>query len=225
MISNINSQYNPKFCAIQLSAKEAERAQTCIKQLADFNLDKKAKQILKNRMFDVFDKHIKEESAKRVHKVRCYKEVLSEMYLKFAELLDDIKNNFTLELFIRKLDDYKPSKDTLKGEYISTSLDAGVFRSCESIRKADLITSKDLPNPISAIEIENCRIRIGKAIEEGDLSPLIKERLHKRTEKMTHSDIAKEENINERSLTESLRKGTLRLQNKNGTIPKNTKTK
>ncbi len=219
MITAVNTEHNASFRAIQLSVKEAEKAQSCINKLLDFGLPLEKKQNIKNAMFNTFSSHLKNEAKCKTSHFRLFKDVLSEIYLKFSELLEDIKENPDLETFIKKIEEYRPTKDTMKSEYIHKSLDAPLRDDKKSKTLADFILEKDLPKPISAIDREKLRNKIDSTIIESRLSTMMERRLQKRADGIKYADIAKEEKVRERTISESVRKGILRIKKQNNTLP------
>ena len=221
MISNIKNQYNTNFCAIQLSEKEAKIAASHLSELFDINAAYIKKQALKNDLFNIFNKHLKREAAIKTNKFYIFKDVLSEIYLKFSEQLNDIKNYHSLDIFINKLNEYKPSKNTVKSEYIHSSLDADIYTDNSLLKRLDRITSEDLPSPKSAEYLDSVKARINKIIEKRKLSPIVKERIKARLNGIKYKDIAQKGNINIDVAKRSVQKGVLRLQYENGVISKN----
>lgn len=225
LISNIRNQYNPNFCSIKLSAKEAEKAEIYLHKLADSGLNIKEKQVFKNYLFGIFDKHLQTEAYTKAKGSHIFKEVLSEMYLKFSELLYDIKSNQTPDTIINDLNDYKPSKDTLKSEYIHQSLDENVYWDKDLLKRVDCITTKDLPAPKSSEYLDKIRARILKAVEHENISPIIKSRIESRLKGVKYRQISESDNISRTSAQRSVSKGVLKIQYGNDNIPKLYKEK
>ena len=218
MILNINNQCAPNFRAIQLSAKEAEKAGYGIQRLLDLSISAKERQCIKNSMFNIFNPHLQKEARyKTTHHI--FEEVLAEMYLKFSELLDDIKNCPALAIFVDKLNKYRPSKDTLKSEYIHQSLDTNVYWDNTMLKKVDTITSGDLPMPKSSVYLEQVKNKIEKAIKQENLPPAIAERIDARLNGIKYKDIAQKENISKTSAQRSVKMGILKIRYNNSNLP------
>ena len=219
MIPTINNKYNTNFRSIKLSEAETKNAAAKINKLLDSSLSHDERQILKNSLFDIFDKHLEREANIKKRASLMHKEVLAELHLKFSELLYDIKNNPTLEIFIDKLNKYTPSFDTLKPEFTHNSLTMRIYDIGSSETLADRITEEDLPVPKSAIEKEKTEKQLNVLINNTGLSDIIDRRIQKRIEGHSLADIAKEENVNVRIISESLRKGILRIRKSIDNLP------
>ena len=208
---------SPNFQAIQLSAADAIKAESYINKLCDNKLLFKDKKVLKNKIFDIFEPYIKEEA---MHKAafNIFEEVFAEMSLNFSELLYTIKNYPTLNSFIEKLNEYKPSKNTLKSQYIYKSIDTPVFEPNSILKKIDLITSEHLPNPNSSEYLRLIKTRINKAIDRANISPVIKKRIIARLKGIKFKDIAKKDKINIRVAKCSVKKGVMKIQHDNGIL-------
>ncbi len=218
MIPTINNQYNLNFRSIKLSAEETKRAAKGIETLKS-SLSPKQKQIIKNDLFDVFNKHLKREVAIKKRNTHIYKDVLAELYLYFSELLNNIQNNPTLEIIVEKLNKYNPSDDTFKPEYVNESLDYKIGKDGFTETKADRITEENLPVPKSAIEKEKETEQLNSLINKANLSDVISRRIQKRIEGQTLKAIAKEEQVDVRTISESLRKGILRVKKSIDNMP------
>lgn len=221
MLLKINNSYNTNFRAIQLSAKEAERAENCIHKLLDLGITGKEQRIIKNDLFNRFNQHLQKEARHKTSVFHIYEDVLAEIYLKFSELLNDIKNNPSLELFLEKLNEYKPTKDTIKSEYIHPSLNTHIYWDNDLLENLDRITSDDLPIPKSSEYIEEITIKIKKAINKENLPKTVKKRILERLNGIKFKDIAKKSDINIGTAKRSVQKGILKVQHANGTLPKN----
>ena len=221
-ISSIQTYRNPNFRAIHLSAKEAQFAANNIEALINISVEESKslkpslkineKKVLKNKLFSIFDKHLKKEAMSKTYKFHDYYDVLAELYLKFSEFLNDIQKNPTLELLIKKLNEFKPSAEAYKFEPICTSLDMKLCNSEHIETRADRITEEDLPKPKSAIEKENDKERLDTLFYKTNLSQVVERRIQKRMKGQTFKDIAKEENVSDITVWESVRKGILKIQ-------------
>lgn len=217
MISNINDNCSPNFKAIQLPAKEAERAQNCINRLLDTSISEIEKRRLKNNIYDIFNPHLQSE-AKYKSAYNAFEEVLSEIYLNFSEILNNIKEYPLVENFLDKLNDFIPKRYTPKANNLVLSLDAAIPSKFSCAKKSDFITEEDLPIPRSASLREKKRKKLDNEIKSANLSGVTKTRLEKRANNMKFSDIAKEENVNKKTVFESVRRGLLKIQNNNENI-------
>ena len=176
------------------------------------------KSIEKNKLFNIFDSYIQSEAKTKTKYFHIFKDVLSEMYLKFAELLNNVQN-YSYENFVNELNEYKPSKETIKSEYIHRTLDKSIYQDGKKKYKIDILTEKSLPIPESAAIIDKYRQKVDSTIENNIMSDKIKKRLQERAKGAMYKEIAESENVSAKSVGLTVRKAILQIQNKYGILP------
>lgn len=176
------------------------------------------KSIEKNKLFNIFDSYIQSEAKTKTKYFHIFKDVLSEMYLKFAELLNNVQN-YSYENFVNELNEYKPSKETIKSEYIHRTLDKSIYQDGKKKYIIDILTEKSLPIPESAAIIDKYRQKVDSTIENNIMSDKIKKRLQERAKGAMYKEIAESENVSAKSVGLTVRKAILQIQNKYGILP------
>lgn len=210
-ISNYNSNVN--FQAIRLKPKDYEKSKQIMSRLANPAL-KREDDI--NELYNIFYPYIQKE-AEYKSKPNTFNDVFSEMNLLFLELVNDIKNNPLLKDIISKLNRYKPSKDVHNiGDY-SKSLDIPAYRDSKRL-KIDNVTRDQLPEPQSAIVLENVHRRFVSTLNSSDLPKITKSRLQ-RIQTQDSTEIAKADGVSTTTVGKSIQRGILRIQYQNCCVP------
>lgn len=218
MITAVNTEHNASFRAIQLSEIDMQKSRKIFNILSTALISETEKSRAKTKLFNIFDSYIKSEAKTKTKYFNIFKDVLSEMYLKFAEIMNDAKN-CTCESIIEKLNEYKPSKDTIKPEYVHRTLNVSIYNDSGKKQKIDILTEKSLPVPESAIVNDKYRRKIDTTIDNSSVSDKIKKRLRERANGKIYKDIAASENVSVKSIGHTIRKAIIQIQHKYGILP------
>lgn len=115
-------QNNLNFQAIKLSEKDLCKSTQIFEKLMVSEMPQKEKSVLQTALYKIFRPHIEREAAIRTKTSHGFKynfdDVFAEMNLKFCEMLNDLKNHYSLDIIIEKLDHFTSSKDSIKPEYM-----------------------------------------------------------------------------------------------------------
>lgn len=217
-----DTTYNTSFRTIRLSEKEIQKSEKIFKELLDENCSLKRQNGLKNKLFDIFSPHIAREAYYKSRRYHYYEEVLSEIYLRFAELLNKIKAFSTVELFLDAFNNYKLPKKNEKPMNILT-LDRVYEKDFDDhimhLKIIDLVTEDDLPNPTSAKQISKMKMRLQIILDNTEFSEVVRKRIEAKAEGATYQSLSDSENISITSVRNSIRKGILKIQKKFNIIP------
>lgn len=218
-----NNTYYPSFRAIKLSDTEMLRAKTVIESCID-NLNIEIQKNIWTRLYNIFRPHIEKEAASKSGKFCIYSDVLSELKVLFFETLNDIKlNDGTVKKLITVINEYTPTKDTMKAKYLYKSLDNGASLTNGTFINSENTTNTRLPNPDSAATKEEYRNKLAETIDDKILTAKEKARMKAKGNGKSMAAIARDENVNPSVVQNSIKKGILKIQKKNGQIPVNYK--
>ncbi len=209
----------PNFRAVKLSAEEFNKSEKIIRNLKNKRVLSSEYQTWKKDLFNIFSAHILSEAKHKAKIFYITEDVFAELSLMFAEFVHNIAKTDSLEILINKIDEFRPSRNSLKPEFMYKSLDLNFSRFIHDIKRVDMITEENLPSPKSAVDIEKDVNRLDKIIDEEDLSTVTKSRMKARVRGAKYKDIADKENVHKTSARRSVRKGILKIQQSNGVIP------
>ena len=201
-----------------MSEIDMNKSKRIYEKLSYAALSEAEKSSSKIKLFNILDSYIKTEAKTKTKYFNIFKDVLSEMYLKFAEMLYE-RPKYSYENFIKELSEYKPSNETIKPEYVHRTLDVSIYQDGEKKHKIDILTEKSLPVPESAITIDKYRQKVDSTIDNSILSNKIKKRLQERAKGAMYKEIAESENVSAKSVGLTVRKAILQIQNKYGILP------
>ncbi len=216
MINKVQNNIN--FQAIKLSEMELQKSKKLFEKLTSAVPCESEISKTKKDIFNLFNPYILKEAESKTKYYNIFKDVLSEIYLYFSEMLNDISNN-SVESFIQKINEYKPSKDTIKPEYVHRTLNVSIYQDGQKKHKIDILTEKSLPVPESAAVIDKYKQRIDNTIEDSNISDKIKKRLKERAKGAMYKEIAESENVSAKSVGLTVKKAILQIQNKYGILP------
>ena len=103
MINKIKNNIN--FQAIKLSEIELQKSKKLFEKLISAVPYESEISKTKKDIFNLFNPYILKEAESKTKYYNIFKDVLSEMYLYFSEMLNDISNN-SVESFIQKINEY-----------------------------------------------------------------------------------------------------------------------
>ncbi len=215
---------NPSFGLIKLEYKDAAKAKSLIKDLALPEIVKSKKDSLIIELYNLFEPYIIEEGNLKAKSTYILEEVIQDIKVLFLELICKIGKNTNIEYLISKIDEYKPDKNLVKQEWRKElSLDTPLTEHSKS-SLGDFITEDNLTVPQSAEEIDKIKTTLNHTIQSStDLPPKTISRLKARSKGKTYKEIAEEENVSSDRVNTAVHTGILRIQAKNGTIPKEDK--
>jgi len=217
LLVSINNENCTNFRAIKLSESEIKKSENIIQGLVKSGISSIEKNHLQRKLFDIFSPHIYKESVLKSKSYYIFDDVLSEMYLKFSELLNNIKKNTSLETFVNTLNEYFPSRETRKGKYFyrttdkDHTIDLLVFREQQEL---DNIDNK-------SAEVTAKKKNLNKHLKKVKISDKAQSRFQQKLSGLNYSEIGRREDISHSSARASVMKVVIKMQDKEGTLPKN----
>lgn len=218
-ISTNYYQNYPNFKAINLSAEELSQSEKLIRKLKNKRASTNEHQTWKRNLFNIFKIHLHDEAKIKTNFFYIKDDVFAELSLMFAEFMNSIQKNDSLEILINKINEFRPSKYSIKPEFLHKSLDVNVSRFNHDLKRVDMVTEENLPTPKSAVDVENDINKLDKIIDDGNLSLVTKNRMKERVRGAKYKEIAAQENVHKTSARRSIRKGILKIQQDWGIIP------
>ena len=181
------------FKQIQLSKIEQEKTLNLLKNLADDVLMPKYEKI-KIELFDIFDKHIQNEVGKHSSIYISKEDFLQTVYLKFFELIENIKENLiTPQNFFEELNKIKPDKNDRQGQEIS--IEKPLNNNSEKNTIKDFLTEENIPI-YSASRTDNEKKIIkettSRILKKAKMKTSEEEVISKRAEGMSYDKIAED---------------------------------
>ena len=207
------------FGAINLKDREKAKSDELISQL---KTSTKNKDRIKSGLLDVFDRHIQDEAVQKARGIYLTSDVLQEMYLKFFEAIENIKDLTTGKL-IDILNSTKPEQDALKERYRLgvTSLDSPINPDSDLILK-NIITDKNLPVYLSSASEEERKVQRQKLqtlTEKTNLTEREKNLLEEKSSGKTYKQIAKRTNQSIVRAQQLIHNAVAKIQNDNNILP------
>ena len=169
-ISDVSN--SPNFKEIRLSKREFNLSENILNRIVN-EKDLNTLKTLKLQLFDVFESYLEKESKIKSKLSYVPIEVLSELKIKFFEIINNPNINLKLENIIEQLNKFKPSQYALDLKYTHISLNEV---SSGNI-KEDLVTEDDIPVADSEILKERFSAEIERVINSNNLSELQQKRL------------------------------------------------
>ena len=206
------------FGAINLKEKERIKSDELLSQIqSSTNKDR-----IKSGLLDIYDKHIQNEAAQKARGIYITDEVLQEMYLKFFEAIENIKDLTTGKL-LEILNSTKPEQDALKEQYRLgvTSLDSPIKPDSDLILKK-IITDKNLPvylSSASEAERKVQRQKLQTLTEKTNLTEREKNFLEEKSSGKTYKQIAKRTNRSIVRAQQLIHNAVAKIQNDNNILP------
>ena len=206
------------FGAINLKEKERIKSDELLSQIqSSTNKDR-----IKSGLLDIYDKHIQNEAAQKARGIYTTDEVLQEMYLKFFEAIENIKDLTTGKL-LEILNSTKPEQDALKEQYRLgvTSLDSPIKPDSDLILK-NIITDKNLPvylSSASEAERKVQRQKLQTLTEKTNLTEREKNFLEEKSSGKTYKQIAKRTNRSIVRAQQLIHNAVAKIQNDNNILP------
>ena len=213
---------NPTFGLIKLEPKDLNKSEQLLRNFISCKQVETQKNSLAVELYNLLKPYLDKEAKKKASHYYILKEVISELKVKFMEIINSANNKTGIDNIIEELNTYKPSKNISKPEYKHKSIDVPIPGRSRALY-SDLITKDNLPIPQSEIEIDNIRQTLANTIESSDLTIKNKNRLTKKGAGLTYDEIANEENNALSTVYQSIKKGVLKIQKANNTLSEENK--
>lgn len=217
LINKVQNDVN--FRAIKLSETDLMKSSQIFGKLLNTEISQKEKALSQAALYNILKPYLEQEAKIKMRLQYMFAETLSEISLKFSELLYDINKYPSIAMFIEQLDNFKPTKDSVKSCYIHSSLDENAFRDNNKVKKIDNVTEKDLPNPTSAIVIDETKRKLNKIIEKSPISEIQKNRMKTRATGMKYKEIASQDGVSKSAAYFSIKQSIHKIQYENGNLP------
>lgn len=206
------------FRAINLNTQEKEKSDKLISELHA----KKNKDKIKCGLLDIFDRHIQNEAAKKAKGIYFEKDVLQNMYLKFFEAIENIKD-LTTENLIKILNTTSPDENELKEQYRFKTLSLNKkVQQDNKLTLEDKITEENLPVYLSTYtekERKNQHYKIQKLAHNTNLTSREKKLLDEKSSGKTFEQIAEKHGQCKTLTVRLIHNAIAKIQNSNGMLP------
>ena len=225
MIVN-NKKYTPlTFKKIQLSQAEAKATSILFEDLT-----KKPELInsesFKLKIFNIFNKHLKNEVAHYSEKFVWKEDFLQSLYLKFFELLSKLTiSQLNTDSFVEDLNNIiKPDKNDKK-QYIKSLNDT---TGNSNIFKIDLLVEENLPKYKSPKNKKENQVNIDKVnsiINDSDLTNKELYAIEQVSQNNSYRKIAREKKVSKTSIARHHKTGIIKIQSSQNSLPEDLKNK
>ena len=222
-INTVQTNSNQNFKAVQLSRQEELKARRLIEKITSSEYSQARVDSFVSDIFGIFDKHIQKEAKNKLKPCYIAEDFLQEIYLQFFITLQNIKKSVNpFEAILDSINNYKASKNVMKPEYMTISLDANIFKDNEKVKRADMLTEERLPvysRPLTEEEnIANVR-NLNEVVSVSNLTERQLEMFNALRKGGQQKDIANELGISAGYLSKSKKISIAKIQQANNVLP------